>query len=76
MATLILDPQNLILPSLILSWSCSLSFSPLLFPQLHFEVPLSPVIAAKKARPSDGGSDEVCDKCLICCDADIFVQSK
>uniref|UniRef100_A0A3B3C1J0 Anaphase-promoting complex subunit 1 n=1 Tax=Oryzias melastigma TaxID=30732 RepID=A0A3B3C1J0_ORYME len=27
---------------------------------LHFEVPLSPVIAAKKARPSDGGSDEVC----------------
>uniref|UniRef100_A0A3P9JNL6 Anaphase-promoting complex subunit 1 n=1 Tax=Oryzias latipes TaxID=8090 RepID=A0A3P9JNL6_ORYLA len=26
---------------------------------LHFEVPLSPVIAAKKARPSDGGSDEV-----------------
>ena len=27
--------------------------------QLHFEVPLSPVIAAKKARPSDGGSDEV-----------------
>lgn len=36
--------------------------------QLHFEVPLSPVIAAKKARPSDGGSDEVCGKCLICCD--------
>uniref|UniRef100_A0A672FSP0 Anaphase-promoting complex subunit 1 n=1 Tax=Salarias fasciatus TaxID=181472 RepID=A0A672FSP0_SALFA len=29
---------------------------------LHFEVPLSPVIAAKKARPSDGGSDEVSDK--------------
>uniref|UniRef100_A0AAQ6AHN8 Anaphase-promoting complex subunit 1 n=1 Tax=Amphiprion ocellaris TaxID=80972 RepID=A0AAQ6AHN8_AMPOC len=28
---------------------------------LHFEVPLSPVIAAKKARPSDGGSDEVSD---------------
>uniref|UniRef100_A0A3P9N0J1 Anaphase-promoting complex subunit 1 n=1 Tax=Poecilia reticulata TaxID=8081 RepID=A0A3P9N0J1_POERE len=27
---------------------------------LQFEVPLSPVIAAKKARPSDGGSDEVC----------------
>ncbi|KAG7280265.1 hypothetical protein CRUP_026806 [Coryphaenoides rupestris] len=26
---------------------------------LFFEVPLSPVIAAKKARPSDGGSDEV-----------------
>uniref|UniRef100_A0A669DML5 Anaphase-promoting complex subunit 1 n=1 Tax=Oreochromis niloticus TaxID=8128 RepID=A0A669DML5_ORENI len=26
---------------------------------LHFEMPLSPVIAAKKARPSDGGSDEV-----------------
>lgn len=25
---------------------------------LQFEVPLSPVIAAKKARPSDGGSDE------------------
>lgn len=25
---------------------------------LHFEMPLSPVIAAKKARPSDGGSDE------------------
>lgn len=25
---------------------------------LNFEVPLSPVIAAKKARPSDGGSDE------------------
>uniref|UniRef100_A0A3Q3R8Z7 Uncharacterized protein n=1 Tax=Monopterus albus TaxID=43700 RepID=A0A3Q3R8Z7_MONAL len=25
---------------------------------LHFELPLSPVIAAKKARPSDGGSDE------------------
>ncbi|KAM8852237.1 anaphase-promoting complex subunit 1 isoform 1-T1 [Synchiropus picturatus] len=25
---------------------------------LHFEVPRSPVIAAKKARPSDGGSDE------------------
>uniref|UniRef100_A0A7N8Y197 Anaphase-promoting complex subunit 1 n=1 Tax=Mastacembelus armatus TaxID=205130 RepID=A0A7N8Y197_9TELE len=25
---------------------------------LHFEVPLSPVIAAKKARPSDGGCDE------------------
>ncbi|KAF3841859.1 hypothetical protein F7725_023810 [Dissostichus mawsoni] len=31
---------------------------------LHFEVPLSPVIAAKKARPSDGGSEEVCDKDL------------
>uniref|UniRef100_A0AAQ5XJU4 Anaphase-promoting complex subunit 1 n=1 Tax=Amphiprion ocellaris TaxID=80972 RepID=A0AAQ5XJU4_AMPOC len=30
---------------------------------LHFEVPLSPVIAAKKARPSDGGSDEVSDCC-------------
>uniref|UniRef100_A0A3Q2CTV5 Anaphase-promoting complex subunit 1 n=1 Tax=Cyprinodon variegatus TaxID=28743 RepID=A0A3Q2CTV5_CYPVA len=26
---------------------------------LQFEVPLSPVIAAKKARPSDGGSDEI-----------------
>lgn len=36
------------------------------FPQLHFEVPLSPVIAAKKARPSDGGSDEVCGECMIC----------
>lgn len=36
-----------------------LSFSP---PQLHFKVPLSPVIAAKKARPSDGGSDEVRDQ--------------
>lgn len=33
----------------------------LFFSQLHFEVPLSPVIAAKKARPSDGGSDEVRD---------------
>uniref|UniRef100_A0A668AJ74 Anaphase-promoting complex subunit 1 n=2 Tax=Myripristis murdjan TaxID=586833 RepID=A0A668AJ74_9TELE len=31
---------------------------------LHFEVPLSPVIAAKKARPSDGGSDEVGDYCV------------
>lgn len=28
-------------------------------PQLHFEVPLSPVIAPKKARPADTGSDEV-----------------
>uniref|UniRef100_A0A3Q3B1W3 Anaphase promoting complex subunit 1 n=1 Tax=Kryptolebias marmoratus TaxID=37003 RepID=A0A3Q3B1W3_KRYMA len=28
--------------------------------QLHFEGPLSPVIAAKKARHSDQGSDEVC----------------
>lgn len=37
-----------------------LSLSPF-FPQLQFEVPLSPVIAAKKARPSDGGSDEVCE---------------
>lgn len=27
-------------------------------PQLHFEVPLSPVIAPKKARPADTGSDE------------------
>uniref|UniRef100_A0A671WIS7 Anaphase promoting complex subunit 1 n=1 Tax=Sparus aurata TaxID=8175 RepID=A0A671WIS7_SPAAU len=39
---------------------------------LHFEVPLSPVIAAKKARPSDGGSDEVCDECLICCDDVVY----
>ncbi|XP_035848150.1 anaphase-promoting complex subunit 1 isoform X1 [Sander lucioperca] len=31
---------------------------------LHFEVPLSPVIAAKKARPSDGGSDEDLDYLL------------
>ncbi|XP_076016530.1 anaphase-promoting complex subunit 1 isoform X2 [Genypterus blacodes] len=31
---------------------------------LHFEVPLSPVIAAKKARPSDGGSDEDMDYLL------------
>lgn len=28
-------------------------------PQLLFEVPLSPVIAPKKARPADTGSDEV-----------------
>lgn len=28
-------------------------------PQLHFEVPLSPVIAPKKARPADTGTDEV-----------------
>lgn len=34
-------------------------------PKLHFKVPLSPVIAAKKARPSDGGSDEVRDQRLI-----------
>uniref|UniRef100_A0AAQ5ZJ60 Anaphase-promoting complex subunit 1 n=1 Tax=Amphiprion ocellaris TaxID=80972 RepID=A0AAQ5ZJ60_AMPOC len=33
---------------------------------LHFEVPLSPVIAAKKARPSDGGSDEDWDYLLGC----------
>ncbi|KAM4607119.1 anaphase-promoting complex subunit 1 [Polymixia lowei] len=33
---------------------------------LHFEVPLSPVIAAKKARPSDGGSDEDWDYMLGC----------
>lgn len=39
-----------------------LSFSP---PKLHFKLPLSPVIAAKKARPSDGGSDEVCHEHLI-----------
>ncbi|XP_026165257.1 anaphase-promoting complex subunit 1 isoform X2 [Mastacembelus armatus] len=31
---------------------------------LHFEVPLSPVIAAKKARPSDGGCDEDWDYLL------------
>nr|XP_020457532.1 anaphase-promoting complex subunit 1 [Monopterus albus] len=31
---------------------------------LHFELPLSPVIAAKKARPSDGGSDEDWDYLL------------
>nr|XP_033469621.1 anaphase-promoting complex subunit 1 isoform X3 [Epinephelus lanceolatus] len=31
---------------------------------LHFEVPLSPVIAAKKARPSDGGSEEDLDYLL------------
>ncbi len=31
-------------------------------------MPLSPVIAAKKARPSDGGSDEVCNLYLIFCD--------
>lgn len=37
----------------------------LFFAQLHFEVPLSPVIAAKKARPSDGGSEEVCDTMSI-----------
>uniref|UniRef100_A0AAX7VSF9 Anaphase-promoting complex subunit 1 n=1 Tax=Astatotilapia calliptera TaxID=8154 RepID=A0AAX7VSF9_ASTCA len=35
---------------------------------LHFEMPLSPVIAAKKARPSDGGSDEVCYLSVSCCD--------
>lgn len=39
-----------------------LSFSP---PKLHFKLPLSPVIAAKKARPSDGGSDEVGHERLI-----------
>lgn len=39
-----------------------LSFYP---PKMHFKVPLSPVIAAKKARPSDGGSDEVRDQRLI-----------
>ncbi|XP_068597126.1 anaphase-promoting complex subunit 1 [Brachionichthys hirsutus] len=33
---------------------------------LHFEVPLSPVIAAKKARPSDGGSDEDWDYLIGC----------
>lgn len=27
--------------------------------QLHFEVPLSPVIAPKKARPADTGTDDV-----------------
>lgn len=31
-------------------------------------MPLSPVIAAKKARPSDGGSDEVCYLSVSCCD--------
>ncbi|MEQ2245916.1 hypothetical protein ILYODFUR_032948, partial [Ilyodon furcidens] len=31
---------------------------------LQFEVPLSPVIAAKKARPSDGGSEEDWDYLL------------
>ncbi|XP_056147337.1 anaphase-promoting complex subunit 1 [Lampris incognitus] len=31
---------------------------------LYFEVPLSPVIAAKKARPSEGGSDEDWDYIL------------
>ncbi|KAM4592171.1 anaphase-promoting complex subunit 1 isoform 1-T1 [Odontesthes bonariensis] len=31
---------------------------------LHFEVPLSPVIAAKRSRPSDGGSDEDWDYLL------------
>lgn len=36
-----------------------LSLTHLLFPQLHFEVPLSPVIAPKKARPAETGSDEV-----------------
>lgn len=42
--------------------------------QLHFEVPLSPVIAAKKARPSDGGSDEVCDGRMV--DLDSLVSPK
>lgn len=74
MTVLILDLQKLILSLLILS--CSLSFSLTFSVQLHFEVPLSPVIAAKKARPSDGGSDEVCDECLICWDVDSFVWSK
>ncbi|XP_031434697.1 anaphase-promoting complex subunit 1 isoform X2 [Clupea harengus] len=32
---------------------------------LHFEVPLSPVIAPKKARPADTGSDEDWD--YLCC---------
>ncbi|XP_011601409.2 anaphase-promoting complex subunit 1 [Takifugu rubripes] len=32
---------------------------------LHFKLPLSPVIAAKKARPSDGGSDEDWDYLLV-----------
>ncbi|CAG6016544.1 unnamed protein product [Menidia menidia] len=31
---------------------------------LHFEMPLSPVIAAKRSRPSDGGSDEDWDYLL------------
>ncbi|XP_019719671.1 anaphase-promoting complex subunit 1 [Hippocampus comes] len=33
---------------------------------LNFEVPLSPVIAAKKARPCDGGSDEDWEYLLGC----------
>ncbi|XP_061646236.1 anaphase-promoting complex subunit 1 [Phyllopteryx taeniolatus] len=33
---------------------------------LHFDVPLSPVIAAKKARPCDGGSDEDWEYLLRC----------
>lgn len=36
-------------------------------PQLHFEVPLSPVIAPKKARPADTGSDEVSDPRHVLC---------
>ncbi|KAK6293746.1 hypothetical protein J4Q44_G00360720 [Coregonus suidteri] len=35
---------------------------------LHFEVPLSPVIAPKKARPSDTVSDEVAGLGLQCSD--------
>lgn len=59
-----LSPSALLVLTLITN-SCVLTFLSVLplFPQLHFEVPLSPVIAAKKARPSDGGSDEVCDVC-------------
>lgn len=49
-----------------------LSFSP---PKLHFKLPLSPVIAAKKARPSDGGSEEVCREHLILY-LDVIVSSK
>lgn len=65
-----------------LGWKCKnshltelsfpLPFSP---PKLHFKVPLSPVIAAKKARPSDGGSDEVRDQHLIG-DLDVLFLSK
>uniref|UniRef100_A0A8C5E585 Anaphase-promoting complex subunit 1 n=1 Tax=Gouania willdenowi TaxID=441366 RepID=A0A8C5E585_GOUWI len=44
----------------VCSGECTRRVEPVchLFNDLHFEGPLSPVIAAKKARPSDGGSDE------------------
>uniref|UniRef100_A0A3Q1EL04 Anaphase-promoting complex subunit 1 n=1 Tax=Acanthochromis polyacanthus TaxID=80966 RepID=A0A3Q1EL04_9TELE len=42
---------------------------------LHFEVPLSPVIAAKKARPSDGGSDEVSDCNIWSQDRNIYTTT-